>query len=51
VDHFEKCKSLLEARTVKAEAVRVGESTHRRFVFCADPDGLALELHETGDYA
>ncbi len=36
----------LKQQGVAAEAVRVDESTGRRFTFFADPDGLPLELYE-----
>ncbi len=36
----------LEAHGVAAEPVRVDEYTGKRFTFCADPDGLPLELDE-----
>ncbi|MED5617691.1 SMU1112c/YaeR family gloxylase I-like metalloprotein [Ideonella sp. BN130291] len=46
VDDVAECKRVLEARGVAVEAVRVDETTNRRFVFFADPDGLPLELYE-----
>ena len=33
---------------VVVEPVRVDELTGKRFTFFADPDGLPLELYETG---
>jgi glyoxylase I family protein len=41
------CKARLEARGVAVEAIRVDETTGRRFTFFADPDDLPLELYET----
>jgi glyoxylase I family protein len=41
-------KRWLEAQGVAVEAVRTDETTQRRFVFFADPDGLPLELYEAG---
>ena len=38
----------LHAQEVATEPVRVDEYTGRRFTFFADPDGLPLELYETG---
>jgi len=38
----------LHAEGVTCEPVRVDEYTGRRFTFFADPDGLPLELYETG---
>ncbi|WP_051229243.1 SMU1112c/YaeR family gloxylase I-like metalloprotein [Paludibacterium yongneupense] len=39
----------LLAAGIEAEAIRLDESTARRFFFCADPDGLPLEFYEAGD--
>ena len=41
-------KARLEADGVEVEPIRVDEYTGRRFTFFADPDGLPLELYETG---
>jgi glyoxylase I family protein len=41
-------KAALEAAGVSVEPLRVDEFTGRRFTFFADPDGLPLELYETG---
>lgn len=38
----------LTAQGVAVEPIRVDEYTGRRFTFFADPDGLPLELYETG---
>ncbi|WP_296507415.1 VOC family protein [Rhodoferax sp.] len=38
----------LEAAGVPVEDIRVDEYTGRRFTFFADPDGLPLELYQTG---
>lgn len=38
----------LQAHGVDCEPVRVDEYTGRRFTFFADPDGLPLELYESG---
>jgi glyoxylase I family protein len=38
----------LERDGVAVEATRVDEYTHRRFMFFADPDGLPIELYESG---
>ena len=40
--------SVLEARGVSCEPIRVDEHTGRRFTFFADPDGLPIELYEAG---
>jgi glyoxylase I family protein len=48
VDNVVASKALLEQKGVTVEAVRLDEYTNRRFVFFADPDGLPLELYETG---
>ena len=41
----------LHAQEVATEPVRVDEYTGRRFTFFADPDGLPLELYESGGKA
>jgi glyoxylase I family protein len=38
----------LGERGVNCEPVRVDEYTGKRFTFLADPDGLPIELYETG---
>jgi glyoxylase I family protein len=42
-----QAKEELEAKGVSVEPIRVDETTHKRFAFFADPDGLPLELYET----
>ena len=37
----------LGRRGVPLEPVRVDEQTGKRFTFCADPDGLPIEVYET----
>lgn len=46
VDDVAASKTSLEARGIAVEPVRVDETTGKRFVFFADPDGLPLELYE-----
>jgi len=41
----------LTALGVAVEPVRVDEYTDRRFTFFADPDGLPLEVYESGEGA
>ena len=41
-----RAKAELEAQGVHVEAIRVDETTGRRFTFFADPDDLPLELYE-----
>lgn len=48
VHDVEHCRRALQAHGVAVEPVRTDEYTGRRFVFFADPDGLPLELYETG---
>lgn len=36
----------LNKKGVITEAVRVDESTHKKFTFFADPDGLPIEIYE-----
>ncbi|MBV7598342.1 VOC family protein [Aeromonas sp. sia0103] len=38
----------LQGHQIAVEPVRVDELTGKRFTFFADPDGLPLELYETG---
>jgi glyoxylase I family protein len=38
----------LQRHQIAVEPVRVDELTGKRFTFFADPDGLPLELYETG---
>lgn len=42
------CKLRLEALGVVVEPIRIDEYTGRAFTFFADPDGLPLEIYETG---
>ena len=44
-------KARLEAAGIAVEPIRVDEYTDRRFTFFADPDGLPLELYESGGKA
>ena len=48
VENVAAAKARLEQRGVLVEDVRIDEYTNKRFVFFADPDGLPLELYETG---
>jgi len=48
VDDLDAACARLAARGVTLEQIRVDEYTGRRFVFFSDPDGLPLELYETG---
>jgi len=48
VDDVQAWCRRLTAAGIPVEAVRVDEYTGRRFVFFADPDGLPLELYESG---
>lgn len=41
-------KAALEAQGVPVEAIRIDEHTGHRYTFFADPDGLPLELVESG---
>ncbi|MEY2860099.1 MAG: hypothetical protein RL392_557 [Pseudomonadota bacterium] len=46
VENVDACKAKLEFMGIAVEDVRVDETTGKRFVFFADPDGLPLELYE-----
>lgn len=48
VGDVEAWSHYLRSRGVAVEPIRVDEYTGRRFTFFADPDGLPLELYETG---
>jgi len=41
-------KTMLEAKGVAVEDLRIDEYTGRAFTFFKDPDGLPLELYEAG---
>jgi glyoxylase I family protein len=49
VDDVVLCKSMLEAKGITLEAIRIDEYTGQPFVFFADPDGLPLELYQSCD--
>lgn len=48
VNDVQACKRALEASGVAVQDIRLDEYTNKRFVFFADPDGLPLELYESG---
>lgn len=48
VDDIEAAIAQLQAHGVGCEPIRVDQDTGRRFTFFADPDGLPLELYESG---
>jgi len=48
VKDIESCKRDLESKGITVEAIRYDEHTGKRFVFFSDPDGLPLELYESG---
>ena len=48
VDDVVEWKKRLESAGVAVEPVRLDGFTQRQFVFFADPDGLPLELYESG---
>jgi glyoxylase I family protein len=45
---FEAVLRELGRRGVALEPVRTDAGTGQRFTFCADPDGLPIEVYETG---
>jgi glyoxylase I family protein len=49
VDDVALCKTMLEAKGIALEAIRIDEYTGQPFVFFADPDGLPLELYQSCD--
>ena len=48
VDDLERAIRKIEGFGIAVEPVRVDELTGMRFTFFADPDGLPIELYETG---
>ncbi|QHJ11241.1 Metallothiol transferase FosB 2 [Paraglaciecola mesophila] len=46
VEDVEKTASVLTAKGVEVEPIRVDEYTDKKFTFFADPDGLPLELYQ-----
>ena len=48
VDDVQAWVDYLTMRGVTVEPVRIDEYTGRRFTFFADPDGLPLEIYESG---
>lgn len=48
VDDVVASSAYLESRGVAVEPIRTDEYTGRRFTFFADPDGLPLEIYESG---
>lgn len=48
VPRLEPVVDRLEAAGVAVEPIRIDPYTGKRFTFFADPDGLPLELYETG---
>lgn len=49
VDDVKTAAAQLQAKGIAVEPVRIDELTGLRFAFFADPDGLPLELYETGN--
>lgn len=50
VDDLDLAVGYLASREVEVEPIRRDPLTQRRFTFFADPDGLPLELYESGLY-
>ena len=46
VDNVEMVTQTLLKHGLEVEAIRLDETTHKRFVFAADPDGLPIEFYE-----
>ena len=46
VDNLDAVIAHLATHGVEAEPIRVDETTHKRFTFIADPDGLPIEFYE-----
>ena len=45
-DNIEETVAELKEKGIVTEPVRVDEFSGKKFTFCADPDGLPIELHE-----
>jgi glyoxylase I family protein len=46
VDNLDETILFLDSKNVTSEAIRIDETTHKRFTFIADPDELPIEFYE-----
>jgi glyoxylase I family protein len=46
VDDVQSAAEDLRARGVEVEAIRIDDTTRKRFTFFPDPDGLPIEIYE-----
>ena len=46
VDNLDDVIESLKKSTIRAEPIRIDETTNKRFTFIADPDNLPIELYE-----
>ena len=46
VSDIEKVRSVLEAKEVGTENIRIDATTGKKFFFFSDPDGLPIEIYE-----
>jgi glyoxylase I family protein len=46
VDDVQNAAEELRARGIEVEAIRIDETTQKRFTFFPDPDGLPIEIYE-----
>ena len=46
VDNLDETILFLSTKNVESEAIRIDETTHKRFTFIADPDELPIEFYE-----
>ena len=48
VDDLDETIKTLSLKGIVFQEIRIDEYTQKRFVFFEDPDGLPIELYETG---
>lgn len=46
VDNLDETVNFLNIKNIQSEAIRIDETTHKRFTFIADPDDLPIEFYE-----
>lgn len=46
VDNLDETILFLNTKNIKSEAIRIDETTQKRFTFTADPDELPIEFYE-----
>ena len=46
VDNLDQTIRFLTSKNISSEAIRIDETTNRRFTFISDPDNLPIEFYE-----